>query len=137
MTDLSFQVQDNGRLTDAARQIVANFIAAMPGKRIKLSISEWKEKRSINQNDYYWVAIVPHVRKVRFEMGDPLSTEQVHEDLLAQFAPAKTATRLDKTTYQRPMRSKEMSVSQMADYITAITACMADFGFPVPIREAA
>lgn len=132
MKSFSFQVQDNGKLTDASRQIMANIIATLAGKRIKISVSEWKEKRSLDQNALYWAAIVPHVRKVRFDNGDPLTIEQVHEDLLEQFAPAVEAKRLDGTVYTRPMRSKEMSVGQMAEYITAITACMAEFGYPVP-----
>ncbi len=132
MKTFSFQVQDNGKLTDISRQIMANIIATLAGKRIKISVSEWKEKRSLDQNALYWAAIVPHVRKVRFDNGDPLTTEQVHEDLLAQFAPSVTMKRLDSTIYTRPMRSKEMSVPEMAAYITAITETMAAFGFPVP-----
>ena len=132
MKQFSFQVQDNGKLTDISRQIMANIIATLAGKRIKISVSEWKEKRSLDQNALYWAAIVPHVRKVRFDNGDPLTTEQVHEDLLAQFAPSVTMKRMDSTVYTRPMRSKEMSVPEMAAYITAITETMAAFGFPVP-----
>ncbi|MBP7662306.1 MAG: recombination protein NinB [Shewanella sp.] len=132
MKTFSFQVQDNGKLTDISRQIMANIIATLAGKRIKISVSEWKEKRSLDQNALYWAAIVPHVRKVRFDNGDPLTTEQVHEDLLAQFAPSVTMKRMDSTVYTRPMRSKEMSVPEMAAYITAITETMAAFGFPVP-----
>lgn len=111
---------------------MANIIATLAGKRIKISVSEWKEKRSLDQNALYWAGIVPHVRKVRFDNGDPLTTEQVHEDLLAQFAPSVTMKRLDSTVYTRPMRSKEMSVPEMAAYITAITETMSSFGFPVP-----
>lgn len=132
MKTYSFQVQDNGKLTDASRQIMANIIATLAGKRIKISVSEWKEKRSLDQNALYWAAIVPHVRKVRFDMGDPLSIEQVHEDLLSEYAPTVVCKRMDGTTYTRPMRSKEMSVPEMAAFITAVTHCMSSFGYPVP-----
>lgn len=132
MNSYSFCVLENGKLPDGIKSILANIFPLYAGKRLKLTIAEHKEKRSLDQNSYYWSAIVPHVRKVRFDMGDPLSIEQIHEDLLSQFAPVKSSRRLDGSAYIRPMRSKEMSVGQMAEYITAITGVMAEFGFPVP-----
>jgi hypothetical protein len=135
MNTYSFCVLENGKLPEGIRNTLANIFPSYAGKRLKMTISEYKEKRSLDQNAYYWSGIVPHVRKVRFDMGDPLTIEQVHEDLLAQFAPGKEAKRLDGAPYNRPMRSKEMSVGEMAEYITAITACMAEFGHPVPTRD--
>jgi hypothetical protein len=137
MKPLNFQVQGDGTLTPFSRQLCANVIAGFAGKWIQIVFSERKEKRSLDQNAYYWSAIVPHVRKVRMEMGDPLSMDQVHEDLLAQFAPNVSAKRLDEKPYGRSMRSKEMSVKEMSDYVTAITGFMAAFGHPVPIKEEA
>jgi hypothetical protein len=133
MKTYSFCILPDGKLPDGMRATLANVFPSFAGKRIKMSIAEHKEKRSLDQNAYYWSVIVPHVRKVRFEMGDPLTVDQVHEDLLAQFAPGKEAKRMDGKPYNRPMRSKEMSVGEMADYITAITACMADY-VPIPIQ---
>lgn len=135
MNTYTFCMMPDGKLPMGMKETLANVFPSFAGKKIKLSIAEAKERRSLDQNAYYWAAIVPHVRHVRFDMGDPLSDEQVHEDLLSQFAPRKTAKRMDGSTYIRPMRSKEMSVQQMAEYITAITAMMAQFGSPVPLKE--
>ncbi len=135
MNTYSFCILPDGKLPEGMKATLANVFPSYAGKRIKLTVAEYKEKRSLNQNSYYWSAIVPHVRRVRFDMGDPLTIEQVHEDLLAQFAPSAMAKCLDGRKYARAMRSKEMSVAEMAEYITAITACMAEFGHPVPIRE--
>lgn len=121
-------------MPDGMRSTLANVFPSYAGKKIKLSIAEAKEKRSLDQNSYYHVAIVPHVRYARFEMGDPLSIDAVHEDLLKQFAPTVTVKGLDGSLYTRPMRSKEMSVSEMAIYITAISGVMATMGYPVPMR---
>lgn len=135
MRPFNFQVQEDGKLTQFSRQLCANAIADFAGKWIQLTIGERAEKRSLDQNAYYWTAIAPHVRKVRFDMGDPVTIEQTHEDLLEEFAPRVTGTRLDGSTYSRPMRSRHMSVGHMADFITAITARMAEMGEPVPVRE--
>jgi len=126
---------ENGKMPEGMKATLLNVFPSYAGKKIKLSIAEAKEKRSLDQNAYYWTAIVPHVRKVRFDMGDPLSIDQVHEDLLKQFAPVVSGKDLMGGQYARPKRSKEMSVAEMAEYITAITATMAQFGNPVPLRE--
>lgn len=137
MTTYTFCILPDGRLPVGIKETLARVFPSFAGKKVKLSIAEAKEKRSLDQNAYYWVAIVPHVRHVRFEMGDPLSIDQVHEDLLSQFAPTISGKTLKGNTYLRPMRSKEMSVQQMADYITAITGLMAEFGHPVTMQEVA
>ena len=129
---LYLQVLDDGQIPEGIKKSLVSIIKPMAGKRMNISIQETMDKRSRNQNDFYWAGIVPHVRKVRFESGDPVSTEQCHEDLLAQFAPTVVRTKLDNSTYTRPMRSKEMSVAEFAAFITAITETMASFGFPVP-----
>ena len=127
----SFMVLPSGKLPDGIKAALALVIPTYAGKKLRFTVEEAKEKRALDQNSYYWAAIVPHVRKYRAEMGDPVSIDQTHEDLLEQFAPRVAATRLDRTPYTRAMRSKEMSVQQMAEYITVITATMAQFGNPV------
>lgn len=131
---LTFRVLDDGKIPSGIRHTLSLLFPAYAGKVLRLSISEAKDKRSLDQNSYYWVAIVPHMRKYRFECGDALSIEQVHEDMLEQFAPTVTAKRPDGTLYTRPKRSKEMDVSEMAQYITAITAWLATEGWPVPME---
>lgn len=132
-TSYTFYITEAGKLPEGIKVTLANVIPSMAGKRVKLSISEAKEKRSLDQNSYYWVAIVPHVRKVRFDMGDPLSIEAIHEDLLNQYAPTVICRRMNGSVYTRPKRSKEMTVPEMAEYMTAITATMAQFGEPIPM----
>lgn len=135
MTTYTFCILADGKLPQGIRETLARVFPSFAGKKVRLSIGEAKDKRSLSQNSYYWAAIVPHVRQVRFEMGDPLSLEQVHEDLLAQFAPLVQGKTIKGNLYSRPMRSKEMNVQQMAEYITAITALMAQFQHPVPLQE--
>jgi len=128
---LSFRIQPDGKLFPGTREMLSRLFPMYADKLIRLTIEEAKEARSLSQNAYYWVAVIPAVRAYRLELGDPLSKEQIHEDLLAQFAPMVTGKRLDGTIYTRPMRSKEMSLSQMAAYLTAITGWMATEGYPI------
>lgn len=135
MSTHTFYMGEDGEMPLDMRATLQNVFLSYAGKKIKLSVSEAKEKRSLDQNSMYWAAIVPHVRKARFDMGDPLKIEEVHEDLLEQFAPTTQGVRLDGSAYTRAKRSKEMSVQEMATYITAITGFMAALGYPIPVRE--
>lgn len=134
MPSYTFFMQETGKLPDAIKQTLANVLPSYAGKKVRLSIDEAKDKRSLDQNAYMHGVIIAHVRKVRFDNGDPVSIEQAHEDLLKQFAPTVECRTIKGEIYTRPMRSKEMSVKEMADYLTAITAFMANFGAPVPIQ---
>lgn len=135
MTTYTLIVQPDGKLPVGIRETLARVFPSYAGKKIRLSIQEAKEKRSLDQNALYWVAVVPAVRAARLDMGDPLTLENVHEDLLAQFAPTVTGKRMNGSIYTRPMRSKEMSVPQMAEYMTAIIAWMAQMGYPIETKD--
>lgn len=132
-----FMLENDGKLPVGIRETLVRILPGYAGKKIRMTIEEAKTKRSLNQNDYYWAAIVPHVRQVRADNGDPVTVELCHEDLLSEFAPRIQHKKVsgEKVDYFRPMRSSEMNVQEMADYITCITAAMAQFGNPVPLKE--
>lgn len=132
---LTFIITPDGKLPEGIRTTLQRVIPTFAGKRMTLELREYQEKRSLDQNALLWSCINPHVRMVRFNFGDPVTIEQVHEDLLAEFAPTVECKKLDGTTYTRPMRSKEMSVKQFNDYVTAIQARMAQFGEPIVIKD--
>jgi hypothetical protein len=135
MSTYAFIVQQDGKLPPGMRETLSKVFPSYAGKKISMSISEAKEKRSLDQNAYYHGVVKPHVRKVRMEMGDAKSLPDIHEDLLNQYAPTVTSRRLDGTVYTRAKRSKEMSVQEMATVITAISGDMAAMGWPVPMKD--
>ena len=131
---LSYTILENGKLPEGAKQNLSTVIPLFAGKRVRFTIEEAKYKRSNKANNYYWGVIIPHVRKVRAELGDPVSEELIHEHLLLEFSPRVEGKYLLKEMGLRPMRSKEMNVEQFNQYVTAITAAMAQFGYPVPME---
>lgn len=133
MRSPSFQVPDNGKLTDGSRQVMANIIAGYAGKRIKITVQEWKEKRSLDQNSLYRGYILPHVRKVMFEAGDARSLEAWHEVLIETFSPIIEYVDMKNIMKHRHLRTHEMDTKQMGEFITAISAEMASRGYPVPV----
>lgn len=135
MNTIYITMLDDGKLPENGKTALASLLPSYAGKEISIVVQEKKEKRNLGQNSYYWSIIVPHVRKVRLDHGDPVTDEAVHEDLLCEFAPRKEAVGIKTMQGKRPMRSKEMSVKEFSDYVTAITAAMSAFGSPIPLRE--
>lgn len=128
----SFFVTDQGMLPTSIRQTLANVVPLFKGMKVKLTIALHKDKRSLSQNDYYHAAVIPAVRLARFDMGDPVTLDECHEDLLAQFAPAVTARKSDGGAYARPKRSKELNTEEFANYITAIQGFFGQLGHIIP-----
>lgn len=134
MREYNFMVPDNGKLTDGARQIMANVIATFAGKHIRITVAEKKEKRSLDQNAYYRGVVLPHVRRVMFECGDARSLDDWHEVLLLSFSPLVNVTALNGDSVLLPERTHKMSVEDMAKFITLVSAEMAMRGEPVPVN---
>jgi hypothetical protein len=135
MTTYTFCMNEDGKMPVGIKETLARLFPSLAGKKIRLSIEEAKDKRSLDQNAYYRGFVLTHVRHVRLENGDPVSLDQAHEDLLEQFSPRVEGKTLLGKPYSRAKRTHEMNVEEMANFITVITATMADFGNPMPIRE--
>lgn len=134
MKNLTFVITEDGKLPMGIRETLKRYIPTLSGKKVTLSLGIAKDRRSLEQNRLYW-KVVEHVRSVMLEAGDPMPKEHWHETLLEQFAPRVEYTDLNGVLKTRPMRSKEMNVEQMSDYITAIMAEMANRGDPVPMED--
>lgn len=136
MTTYTFCMLEDGKMPIGIKETLARLFPSFAGKKIRLSIEEAKDKRSLNQNSYYRGYVLTHVRHIRAENGDPVSLDKAHEDLLEEFAEQVGSKTFTGRRYTRPMRTHEMNVEQMANFITAITAMMANFGNPIPLNEA-
>jgi len=82
MKSFSFFVPDSGRLTDDSRLIMANVIATMAGKRIKIAVSEWKESSSDRQRKYYFSVIVPAFIVYFGSQGKFFDKDQMHDSMM-------------------------------------------------------
>ena len=114
------------------------FMRAHAGKKVRIMLSENIAKRSLQANSFYWACVVPAVREFRMDNGDTVSNEQVHEDLIAEFAPQIECRALDpkagKAIGRRYKRTSEMDKKEMADYIDAIRTRLAAFVFHIPVE---
>lgn len=78
-----------------ARRVVFNGAEAerlydiFDGKHVQFEVTLPRNKKSVQQNKYYWGAIVPFIQKVFADAGKNMRNVEVHYVLSAQFLPEK------------------------------------------------
>jgi len=59
------------------------------GKHVHFEVTVHRNKKSVQQNKYYWGAIIPFVQKIFADAGENMRNVEVHYVLSAQFLPEK------------------------------------------------
>lgn len=101
------------------------------GKKLSLELKQWRDKRSIPQNQTMWMwnaEIANHIKKKTGQYFDP---EDIHE-LLKQFFCPVTEITIGSTTAS--VRStKRLDKSQMHRYLEQVDAWAAEKGIMLTI----
>ena len=97
------------------------------GANVEVVISKKKKTRSLQQNSYYWSAVVPIVRQALKDSGIIMSSEDTHELLkfncnLKEHVNAKTGEVLTSIG-----STKNLSTVEFMDYIAEIKRWSAEF----------
>lgn len=76
---------DNGNVKRNKGEII-NALKSFEGKTIKLTIEKFANKRSNNQNSYYWAVVIPILKEAIYnEWGEVWSKEKTHDFCKMQF----------------------------------------------------
>ena len=129
-----FLAGEDGKIPPFILREVESFLAKVPTKSITLTIEVNEEGGTLSQKKYYRSVVLPHVRKMMYENGDPRSTDAWHEVLLDSFAPVEIIKTMNGTEKSVPKRTSRMKKGELSEFITAITAYCAEAGCPVPMN---
>lgn len=69
----------NGHLEAPVRAKLADVMRRYEGKKLRITVSEAKKRRSNAQNAYYFGVVVPAIRGLFAEAGTALSSDETHE----------------------------------------------------------
>lgn len=86
-----------------------------------------KNKRSLNQNSYYWAAVIPLVHEGLRDMGNDVSLEETHEFLKAQFNSKELVNTSTGEIMKAPMSTTELSKEGFSIYIEKIQHFAAEY----------
>jgi hypothetical protein len=126
------------RIDDQSKLVVrdvgrwAGFLSRLKGRAVEVQVRPERKRRSLNQNSWYWVAIVPAIQGYLNESRDlQLSEDQTHYVLKSSFIGLKE-TPLGPV----PLESKTLSTQEFADYCEKIRSYAAtEWKLPIPGPE--
>lgn len=109
--------------TDQKRKLMS-FIGTLPAGLYDVLIKPHKKTRSLDQNAYYWVAVVEPFRSwIKEEWQESVSAKQAHEILKRQILGVKQSP----SGIQIPPTSKNLSVQEFSEYVEGCARWLAEF----------
>jgi hypothetical protein len=122
-----------GHLPHAIRQKIALTMQQAEGKRIRVSLSEVKSRRSLSQNSYYWGVVIEHVRQMFADAGQDIDKEEAHDFLKLHVGGLKdVVTDPAGVKHSVPRSSTRLTTIDWEVYMTKIRAWAAEFGCQIP-----
>lgn len=88
------------------------------GKRWRIKISEYREKRSLPQNSLMWKWNTEIAEQLSAVSSDVFTDEEIHEWLKDMYCPAKPVTLYGMTRYVKSTR--RLDVGEMHKYLEDI-----------------
>ncbi|AQV70746.1 TPA: hypothetical protein RLT95_000349 [Escherichia coli] len=88
------------------------------GKRWRIKISEYREKRTLSQNNLMWVWNAEIAAQLSAASAENFTPEEVHEWLKDIFCPAKRVTIFNITRCVKSTR--QLDIGDMHKYLTDI-----------------
>ena len=117
--EFSSKVVNNKLVSNLNR--LKEVISSFNGKDILIKVSLLEEKRSNNQNRYYWGVIIPLVRKGLEDLqGCLFSSDEVHSFLKSKFNVDEKVDYDTGKIFEVPKSTTDNSTKDMEDYHTKI-----------------
>lgn len=125
----------NGRVADADRQSLLTVLSNFEGKEVDISVQRAQNKRSLEQNAYYFKVIVPCLQKAVYDMwGDDISKEEAHEILKGRFSKIERVHVATGEIISIPVSTTTNGTMDQEDYHTKCRAWIEEnFGIRVPL----
>lgn len=122
-----------GHLSDQAEIMFWAALATHEDKDIEILIQRKRQKRSLNQNAYYWSVVVPMCRDLLESYGNELDDEETHS-FLKEHIGKLTASVVDAEGKRKAIvkSSAALTTAEFEAYILKITAWAAGESVLIP-----
>lgn len=117
-------VDIGGHLDHDTRQQIVDCIRSFPGRKIEISVREYKSKRSLAQNRYYFGVVVKLLGE---HCG--YDAEEMHETLAMRFLRIEDCP---VTGAPRRKRTPKFNTQEFSDYVDACVRLGAELGVVIP-----
>ena len=131
MTAQTFVIPPTGR-EGMVNRLSAFLLAALPGKSLRVEASEYRRRRSDDQNRYLWGAVYPTILREGAEQLAGWTAEDLHEYLLGEIFGWETLSGFGRKRLRPIRRSSKMTTVEFAEFVAQIQQRMAAIGIYVP-----
>lgn len=130
--DWTFQISDG--LPKNVWQELYSKISELKGKRVTLSLKQYRKTRSTPQNAYYWGVVIPAILTMFREAGNDADAEDVHEFLKLRVGKLAQAYVLPGDKVQRAVGStRKLTTTEFEVYLEKCRAFAAEHGVIIPL----
>jgi len=117
----------------AAAERASAVVKQLPAdKAWKVEISEYKKRRSDEQNRYLWGGVYPAILEAGGELLGGWTAEDLHEYLLGEIYGWEILEGFGRKRMRPIRRSSKMTASEFSSYVAQIQVRMAEHGIFVP-----
>ena len=100
----------------------------MSGKKAKVSVGEWHDTRSNQQNAYLWGVVYPKI----LQHLQGWDADDVHEFVLGEWSGWETVEGFGKKRLRPLKRSSKLTTVEFMDFVQYIQRTMAERGIDIP-----
>lgn len=119
-----------GKLPDYVRKALEAAIARMDGKKMLISIRQFRAQRSNKQNRFYRGYVVPPIVELFRDHGDIVDEDTVHDYLMKEVGGYGFTSRL--TGQQLRKSSRDIETDEWEQYMENIRAWAAKYDCQIP-----
>lgn len=130
---------ENGQIKLPGARMRAEIARAFPGKQIEVTVRRKRKHRSEPQNRYYWGVVVPMIQSGIKDLGDLVTTEQVHEFLKMRYLKKqKINEATGEVIYEVARSTASLTTVEFMDYIAHCIQFAAEYlgvNVPEPLEQ--
>jgi hypothetical protein len=103
-----------------------------PGKSWKVTLEEFKPRRSDSQNAFLWGVVYPSILEGGGEALAGWQKDDLHEFMLGEHFGWETLTLGGKTVHKPVRRSSRLNKQDFSDYLEFLSRRAAELGIVIP-----
>lgn len=135
---LSFFITEQGKLPEGIKNTLARIIPTLAGKKVRLTLEEAKDKRSLQQNSYWFAMLDKYVVPVFREAGSNWSDFDIHEEIMKELGYEKAMVKPNGEIVAKRLHSSEFNTKAWEEFMERARAHLAteyDIFLPLPNEE--
>jgi hypothetical protein len=130
------KVDESGKLQLYDRIGLLQHIQALKNTEVKLVITPKLQKRTKQQNHYYWGVVIPFVQKKLNELGWDYDPIDVHTFCKSQFCAKEVVHPITNEIVKLPQSTAKLSKEAFQQYLQRINQFLAEnFGETLPEKN--